>query len=79
MIRDISRILKDDGVFLLNEFDAFQSGDTHMGCGNRIYTRAEIIEIFEGQGFELLSSEWDIEPMKKIPGTRIYKFRKEKN
>lgn len=76
MIRDMNRILKDDGVLLLNEFDAFEPGEKHMGCGNRIYTKTEIIDIFNRHGFELLSSEWDIEPMKKIPGTRIYVFRK---
>jgi ubiquinone/menaquinone biosynthesis C-methylase UbiE len=76
MIRDINRILKDDGLLLLNEFDAFESGDTHMGCDNRIYTWEEINDMFSDHNFELISSEWDIEPMKKIPGTRIYIFRK---
>ena len=76
MIRDINRILRDDGVLLLNEFDAFEPGDTHMGCGNRIYTKEEIIDIFGKHDFELTSSEWDIEPLNKIPGTRIYVFHK---
>lgn len=76
MIRDLGRILKDDGVLLLNEYDAFEPGDKHVGCGNRIYTKEEIINIFSKHNFKLTDSEWDIDPLRKIPGTRIYVFRK---
>jgi ubiquinone/menaquinone biosynthesis C-methylase UbiE len=76
MIMEMKRILKTDGWLLLNEFDAFHSGNMHMGCNHRIYTEEEIIEMFSKYGFRFKRSTWDMKPMKKVPGNKVYVFRK---
>ena len=76
MIRDIHGILASDGRLILNEFDAFKSGDIPMGCSKRIFTEKEVIEMITTIGFKFVSSDWDIKPINSIPGTKIYVFQK---
>jgi ubiquinone/menaquinone biosynthesis C-methylase UbiE len=76
MIRELNRILKTGGKLYLGEFDAFHSGDVHMGCGNTIYMEKEIVEMFERDGFTFLHSEWDFKPIGKVPGSKVYVFEK---
>ena len=53
ILHDISKILKSNGTLFIEEQIAKFSGEIHEGCGKRLFTENELIEIFKKCGFEV--------------------------
>jgi ubiquinone/menaquinone biosynthesis C-methylase UbiE len=54
IIQDIYKILKTDGKLFIEEQIAKFSGEIHEGCGKRLFTEKELVEILNKCGFELI-------------------------
>jgi ubiquinone/menaquinone biosynthesis C-methylase UbiE len=54
ILQDIHKILKSNGKLFIEEQIAKFSGEIHEGCGKRLFTENELIEILKNCGFELI-------------------------
>jgi SAM-dependent methyltransferase len=54
ILQDIHEILKSNGKLFIEEQIAKFSGEIHEGCGKRLFTENELIEILKNCGFELI-------------------------
>jgi ubiquinone/menaquinone biosynthesis C-methylase UbiE len=70
MLQDIFEIIKPDGKLFIEEELAKFSGEIHEGCGKRLFTENELIELVEKCGFEL------IEKHLKDNGVEIFEISK---
>jgi ubiquinone/menaquinone biosynthesis C-methylase UbiE len=65
MMAELPRLLKSNaGSVWVEETIAQVSGQLHEGCGKRLFTQKEMLELFENHGFQLLkwqaltASQW---------------------
>jgi predicted methyltransferase len=70
ILQDIHGILKPDGQLFIEEQMAKFSGEIHEGCGKRLFTENELIELVEKCGFKL------IEKHLKDNGVEIFEISK---
>jgi SAM-dependent methyltransferase len=54
ILQDIHKILKSNSKLFIEEQIAKFSGEIHEGCGKRLFTENELIEILKKCGFELI-------------------------
>jgi ubiquinone/menaquinone biosynthesis C-methylase UbiE len=55
ILQDILKILKVNGQLFIEEQMAKFSGEIHEGCGKRLFTESELVELLKKCGFELTS------------------------
>jgi ubiquinone/menaquinone biosynthesis C-methylase UbiE len=58
ILQDIHRILKPNGKLFIEEQIATLSGEIHEGCGKRLFTENELIEILEKCCFQLIEKHF---------------------
>jgi len=57
-LQDIYKILKSNGKLFIEEQIAKYSEEIHEGCGKRLFTESELIDILEKCGFELIETHF---------------------
>ncbi|MCU0470791.1 MAG: class I SAM-dependent methyltransferase [Arcicella sp.] len=53
ILRDIQRILRKEGTLFIEEQLANFQGEIHEGCGKRLFTQHELIDLLQKSGFQL--------------------------
>lgn len=53
ILQDIHEILKSNGKLFIEEQIAKYAGEIHEGCGKRLFTESELIEMLKKCGFKL--------------------------
>lgn len=53
ILHDLQKILKSNGRLFIEEQMAKYNGEIHEGCGKRLFTESELIEILRKCGFEV--------------------------
>ncbi len=69
ILQDIHTGLKSDGKLFIEEQVAKSSGEIHEGCGKRLFTENELVEILNKCGFELIDRHF------KDDGVLIFKIK----
>lgn len=54
ILRDLHEILKSNGNLFIEEQMAKYTGEFHEGCGKRLFTENELIDMLEKCGFEVI-------------------------
>ena len=58
ILQDIHKVLKPNGKLFIEEQLAKFSGEIHEGCGKRLFTENELIEILKKCGFQLIEKHF---------------------
>lgn len=56
ILQDILAILKKNGILFIEEVMAISVGEIHEGCGRRLFTKDELLELLVQIGFEIMEA-----------------------
>ncbi len=54
ILQDLQKVLKSNGKLFIEEQMAKYIGEIHEGCGKRLFTESELVEILRKCGFEVI-------------------------
>lgn len=68
ILQDILAILKKNGILFIEEVIALSVGEIHEGCGRRLFTKDELLELLTQVGYKV---------MEAVPknGNNVYVFK----